>query len=210
MFQLDSVSLAYEGRPLFQEFSLEIPQGAKVVLTGPSGCGKSTLLRLLLGFIRPDSGIVRFLDQELTPEVAQDLRRKVAYVGQSIQLEGGTVEDSMRALLTLRAGPGLPDQKEQQVAMESLGLEARFLKRRTKDLSGGEAQRIALATALLMKRQIFLLDEPTAALDGDLKVVVADRFLASNPDWTVIAVAHDECWTQKNDTQVIRLPKSQD
>ncbi len=210
MFQLDSVSLAYEGHPLFQEFSLEIPKGAKVVLTGPSGSGKSTLLRLLLGFTRPDSGVVRFQDQELTPEVAHDLRRKVAYVGQSIQLEGGTVEDSMRALLTLRAGPGLPDRKEEQAALESLGLEARFLKRRTKDLSGGEAQRIALATALLLKRQIFLLDEPTAALDGALKAMVADRFLDSSPHWTVIAVAHDECWTRSDCAQVIRLPKDQD
>src|SRR5262245_26358939 len=80
MLSLRGVSKSYDGRTVLSTIDLDAASGKTTVLIGPSGCGKSTLLRLMIGLVRPDAGAVRFEDQEVRPETALALRRRMGYV----------------------------------------------------------------------------------------------------------------------------------
>jgi len=205
LFEFDRVSLRFDGAEILRNFALLIRPGEKVVITGPSGAGKSTVLRLFLGFQRPDSGHVRFEGAPLSPGAAQHLRRRTAYVNQSPSFEPGTAGEALRTLFDFKASPPMPDAEVQSETLASLELRDRVLRQPVAELSGGERQRLALAFALLLNRRIFLLDEPTAALDAGWKGRVADLFLADRPDWTVLAVAHDEAWWDRPHVTRVRL-----
>ncbi len=202
LFALESLSLQFEDRPILQDFNLEIAEGSKMVITGPSGSGKSTLLRILLGFVQPNSGTVRFRGAPLTPAQARQVRREVAYVNQSLSLETGTVGEALQTLFSFASSSGLPTQKEALTALEAFGLDQQALKHQTSELSGGEKQRVGLAAALLLRRKIYLLDEPTAALDASRASVVTEVFLDQLASSTIIVVAHDSVWRRADVTHV--------
>lgn len=176
-----------------------------MVLRGASGSGKSTLLRLLLGFEVPDEGSVLFRGEMMTPEVARKVRKSVAFVGQSVELEPGKVEDAIAEVFSIRACGDPPSAEEVEKVLAELGLEKGMLAQQVKDLSGGERHRVGLAIAMLLGRSIFLLDEPTAALDAKLKSQVADLFL-KNSDLTLLTVAHDPVWFEGRDVKLVNLP----
>lgn len=208
LFEFNSVSIAFEGRPVLDDFNLVIAEGDKVVFRGPSGSGKSTLLRLLLGFAQPDSGEVRFRGQPLTPDRAWSLRREVAYVNQSPGFDTGAVERLFADFFHLKAAPPMPQRASVEEALGQFDLEPVVLDQQIGELSGGERQRVALTASLLLNRSLFLLDEPTAALDGKSKRRVADRFLDPDSGWTVIAATHDDAWFEgREDITLIDLAK---
>ncbi len=145
-----------KGRRLL-EVNLRL-EGGRVGLLGPNGAGKSTLLALLAGHLRPSRGWARLLGHDPRDRAALPLR---AYLPQGTGLlphlrVGEVLEAGQRA-----KGLGREALEE---AIERLGLE-RLLPRRTEALSGGERRRVALALALMGDPPIWLLDEPTAALD---------------------------------------------
>jgi putative ABC transport system ATP-binding protein len=205
-FEFDSVSLSFAGRGIFRDFSAAIREGEKVVLRAPSGSGKSSLLRLLLGFLRPDAGEVRYRSQPLTAALAWKLRRETSYVNQSIDLGDGSVRQGIESLCHLRHHSHRPDQTAMRDALSIFDLGGHILDQATKELSGGERQRVALAIALLLDRPVCLLDEPAAALDASLKKRVAARFLDPADRRTVIAASHDESWFDQDAVTVIDLP----
>ena len=193
LFAFDNVSLAFGGQPVLKGFSAEIRAGEKWVIRGPSGSGKSSLIRLLLGFAQPDSGTVQLRSEQLTAQRAWALRREIAYVNQSQDFETSSVSDTLTTMCRLKSCCVRASEQDMVEALASFGLPKSILRQQTREISGGERQRIALASALLLQRNIFILDEPTAALDGGLKISVAKLFL-EHPEWTVIAIAHDESW----------------
>lgn len=206
LLEFDSVSLSFGGRPIFRDFSAVIHEGEKVVLRAPSGSGKSSLLRLLLGFVRPDTGEVRYRGQALTPSLAWELRKNTSYVNQSIDLGDGAVRHGMESLCHLRHHSFRPEKDAMLEVLSAFDLGKHVLDQATKELSGGERQRVALAIALLLDRPVCLLDEPTAALDGALKKRVAAKFLTPAENRTVIAASHDESWFDHDAVTVIDLP----
>ena len=176
----DDVSVAFDGgtRSAVEGVSLRIAPGDHVALVGVSGAGKSTLLSLLLGFRSPDSGRILVNGIDLAAIDPEDLRRHIAWIGQAPVLFHGTLRDNIRL--------GRPDADD--AAVDRAAAEARVTEfaaalpqgldtpigERGVGLSGGQAQRIALARAFLKDAPLVLLDEPTASLDRDTEAEILE------------------------------------
>jgi subfamily B ATP-binding cassette protein MsbA len=192
---LDRVSFAYDGGPpAIRDLSLHIPAGQKVALVGPSGAGKSTLFQLLMGFYKPDSGIIR-LDGLRHDTTDPDLwRSRFALVPQEPYLFAGTVRDNI-------AG-GRPDATMDEIIEAARRANADEFIRALPDgydtwigergtlLSGGQKQRITIARALLRDAPILLLDEATSSLDPQSEHLVKEALDRLMQGRTVIVIAH--------------------
>jgi ATP-binding cassette, subfamily C, bacterial CydD len=192
----DDVSVAFEGgaRSAIQGVSLRIAPGDHIALTGMSGAGKSTLLSLLLGFRRPDSGRILINGTDLAAIDPEDLRRRIAWIGQAPVLFHGTLRDNIRL--------GRPDADD--AAVDRAAAEARVTEsaaalpqgldtpigERGHGLSGGQAQRIALARAFLKDAPLVLLDEPTASLDRDTEAEILESIRRLARSRTALVATH--------------------
>jgi tungstate transport system ATP-binding protein len=173
--------------------SCEVQEGQTLAVIGPNGAGKSTLLRLL-GFLEgPTEGRVLFRGQPVQSYGnLLAVRRRMASVFQEPLLTDGTVEANVALGLRLRRIDSVEVNRRVQEGMATLGI-GHLATRRTRTLSGGEAQRVSLARALVLDPEVFLLDEPFAALDPptregllvDLKAILDKRRI------TTIFVTHD-------------------
>lgn len=180
---------------LFENLNFKVGGGEFVALTGPSGAGKSTLVNLLLGFARPLSGEILVNSTDLERMDADSRAGLFGWVGQRSFIFHGTLADNIRlarpeasddeVMAAVRAA-----QLEKLIARLPEGLDAP-VGERGYGLSGGEAQRLALARAFLQQGKILLLDEPTAGLDSETaaQLLSVIRLLAS--ERTVLMVSHD-------------------
>lgn len=171
--ELRNVDLALpDGRaPALRDVSLTIAPGERVALVGPSGSGKTTILELLLGFRRPDSGRVLWNGVPLEELDPASCRRRLAYMSQRPHLFHGSLAENLRL-----ADPAAEAARVAAAAEAAgvtdfagglpLGLETP-LGERGFGLSGGQAQRVALARVFLRDAPLLLLDEPTAHLDAE-------------------------------------------
>jgi putative ABC transport system ATP-binding protein len=175
-----------DGDPILRSIDLVIPANGVTVLAGPSGAGKSTLLRLLNRLDDPVAGEIRWRGRALTDWAPTELRRQVAMVFQRPPLFAGTVLDNLRV-----AKPDVDVERAGHV-LEHVGLDPQLLDQEADSLSGGEAQRMCVARALLTEPVVLLADEPTAALDRAARATVEDlgRVLADS-GVAVIWVSHD-------------------
>lgn len=195
--ELDGVTVRHAGRaePSLDAASLTVEPGETVALVGPSGVGKSTLLDVVLGFAVPDEGgSVRVGGADLATLDLEEWRSRIAWVPQRPYLFAGTVAENVRL-----ARPDAPDEAVRSalrdagadgfVAALPQGLDTP-LGEDGAGLSAGQRQRLALARAFLADRPLLLLDEPTAALDGETEagIVEAVRRLAAGR--TVLLVVH--------------------
>ncbi|MEO0393978.1 MAG: thiol reductant ABC exporter subunit CydD [Pseudomonadota bacterium] len=190
------VDLTYDGdRPALKGISLTIQPGEKLAIVGPSGSGKTSLLKLLLGFAIPTSGMITIDDQPLGDQISRaQLRDQIAWIGQRPHLFRGTIASNI-ALAAPQAGRAAIEQAAEKAGVSSFanslpqGLDTP-LGDNAAGVSGGEAQRIAIARAILADRPILIMDEPTANLDRE----TADRLIASLQDLipgrTVIMTTH--------------------
>ena len=194
MITLENIYLKRGDKILFEDLSLRVGKGEKLLIRGPSGCGKSSLLQMIMGFVQPDSGRVRIDGEILTRHNVWTLRKRMAFVGQELNLGPGKVSDFFQEIFAYKANRHL-----QYNESEVLGLFDRFLLEKGKlnqaisALSGGEKQRVALIAALLLDREIYLLDEITSAIDEALRETVM-AYLASIPGKTMIVVSHERGW----------------
>lgn len=192
--QLKDLSLRLGGKPLFRDFNLEVANGEKILIKGPSGSGKSTLLRIILGFVRPDQGEVRIDGEQLTPGNIWSLRRRMAFVSQDLNIGSGKVKDFIHDIYGYRANRHLEyDEEHILTIFGRFGLEADKLWQDIRKLSGGEKQRVTLIVALLLDRELYLLDEVTSAIDEALRNTVIE-YLAGLEGKTMIVVSHDLGW----------------
>lgn len=182
-----TVSKSFEGRagalPVLHEISLPIAAGAFVAILGPSGCGKSTLLRMIAGLDQPSAGEIRLGGRPVT---RADPRCAVVFQEPRL-FPWLTVEQNVRFGARRLAAPPAP---EALLGLVGLG---EFRRAHPHQLSGGMAQRAALARALIGGPEVLLLDEPFAALDAltrmQMQDLVADVYQRLRP--TVVLVTHD-------------------
>jgi putative ABC transport system ATP-binding protein len=200
-FVLDRVGVRRGGAVLLDEVAATIAAGRCTAIVGPSGAGKSTLLRLLNRLIEPTSGRVLYQGTPLRDLDVLALRRRVGLVGQRPTLITDTVLEELRV-----GCPELTEAEARDLLAEA-GLFPEFVRRRTAELSGGEAQRVCLARALALHPEVLLLDEPTSALDraGAAEVERAVSGLRSEGR-TVVLVSHDAAQARRiaDDVLVLR------
>lgn len=194
MIQLKNISLSLDGKQLFNNLSVEVPEGGRLILQGRSGSGKTTLLRMLLGFVLPDHGDVIIDGENLSLENVWKVRLKMAYVSQEMQIGRGRAEKFIREILRYKNNrQSTYERKKVLTLLDDFQLEPGILEKDLEELSGGELQRFAIIVALLLNRQIYLLDEVTSALDQPLKVLIVDYF-SKLKDKTLIISSHDSVW----------------
>lgn len=192
---LKHLSFRYQnGEQVLDDVNLTAGPGQLVALTGPSGEGKTTILRILLGLVRPTQGSARLLDSHgRSMDLSAATRQVFGYVPQGNSMFAGTIADNLR--LTK------PDATDREL-MEVLRIAcAEFVfdlpqglqyevGGRGKGLSEGQAQRIAVARALLRKAPILLLDEATSALDLETEARMLDNLMKSGLVRTCLVVTH--------------------
>ena len=189
--QIHGLRIRQDHRVLMDGFSLRLPAGGRCTITGPSGSGKSTLLSCLLGFMTPESGLIEILGRRLDASTVWSLRRKIAWVPQEADLGQGTGREFLHRPFTFRANRGLdaPDNMAPELAERFLLLPG-TLDKKVELLSGGEKQRLALISALTLRRPILLLDEASSALDPASRDAVAE-YLRSSTNAAIVSVAHE-------------------
>jgi ABC-type iron transport system FetAB ATPase subunit len=196
---IDRLSVQVGGQTILSDLSLRLARGRKATLVGPSGSGKSTLLLALLGFVAPTEGTIRIFGEELTASSVWRLRTRMAYVSQEPELGEGTVRQILNHPFTFKNNRHLKDNMERAPElMEKLYLPGHLLDKDITSLSGGEKQRVALISALLLEREILLLDEASSALDQGAKQAVID-LLSSRENLTLLSVTHDREWIEAAD-----------
>ena len=172
--------------------------GELVLIMGPSGSGKTTLLMMIGGLLRPTSGSVAIEGKDMTKlseaQLAPVRRKSVGFIFQSFNLwESLTVEENVELPLNIAGIKGKEARERARTLLTERGLGER-LSFRSRDLSGGEKQRVSIARALVNEPRLLLADEPTANLDSkrgrDVMHLLHD--IAKKDDRAVIVVSHDQ------------------
>jgi putative ABC transport system ATP-binding protein len=181
---------------LLRGVCIEVRPGERLALVGPSGSGKTVLLRALALLDPHDEGSIQWGGRFLRGEAIPAYRKEVIYLHQRPALFEGTVEANLKHPFTLKAHRGKRFDKARVVGiLDTLKRDEAFLEKSSRDLSGGEAQLVALIRCLQLDPATILLDEPTASLDGataEAAEELLDRWQReSSGERSFIWVSHD-------------------
>jgi putative ABC transport system ATP-binding protein len=174
-------------------------------LVGASGSGKTTLLRMLNRLNAPDAGTVFYRGQDIAQLDTVALRREVVMLGQTPVIYPGTIEDNLQIGLQFSQKPPATVAAMKE-SLSKVELD-KDLTGSCHNLSGGEKQRLCLARVMLMDANVYLLDEPSSALDKDTERFVIDNLakFVLDEDKQLVMVTHSEQIAQTFPTGIIRL-----
>lgn len=174
--------------------SLDLRTGEVLALMGPNGAGKSTLLLTLAGLLPPSAGEVRFRDAKLGSRIEREaFRRRMTMVFQEPTLFDATVAQNIASGLKLRGVPAAERQPQVEAWARRLGI-GDLLDRSALHLSGGEAQRTALARAFVLGPEILFLDEPFSSLDAQAREELIEELghILAETGTTAVISTHDQ------------------
>jgi len=175
--------------------SLSIKKASITGLMGPNGSGKTTLLKLMSFIHKPSTGIILFNGKPAEP-FAEHVRFSAALLPQDAYLMRRSVFSNIAYGLKIRGDKNnLKNKISKALSMVGLDFDS-FAKRSWVELSGGEAQRVAMAARLVLKPEVLLLDEPTAGVDAASTQLIRDAAMKAREEWgaTLIIAGHDREW----------------
>lgn len=191
MLDVRDITIGFGGPPVLDRVSLHVERGEIVALLGPSGSGKSTLLRVIAGLLTPASGVVAIDGVDVTHVPTH--RRSVGMVFQDEQLFPHlSVRDNVAFGLKMAGTASDERRRTADRLLATVGL-ASFGERSVRELSGGEAKRVAVARSLAPAPKVLLLDEPLTGLDRELhdQLAVDVGDILREASTTAIWVTHD-------------------
>jgi phospholipid/cholesterol/gamma-HCH transport system ATP-binding protein len=191
----ENVSISFEGRRLLDGISFAVERGETKALFGVAGSGKSTILKLTLGLLRPDSGSIYVLGQDVTRMKEEDLfelRRKIGMVFQEGALfDSLTVRENVAYRLIEEEVPEDEIETRVREALRFVELE-QTLDMNPSELSGGMRRRVAIARAIVTRPEILLYDSPTGGLDPVTSTTIIELILKQRDVYgtTSLLVSH--------------------
>ncbi|MCP4022020.1 MAG: ATP-binding cassette domain-containing protein [Desulfobacteraceae bacterium] len=204
VYQLKNIRHFYNDRKVLNIDDLTIEKGSITGLVGPNGSGKSTLLKLLIFAERPSLGEIYFRGKIELP-FSKAIRSKVTLLTQKPYLLKRTVYDNIAYGLNIRKDKNDVIRRI-KTALSKVGLDfERFAPRKWHELSGGEAQRVAMAARLVLEPDVLLLDEPVASVDMESAKLIRNATLKACEEWgtTLVIASHDLQWLFSiSDTQI--------
>ena len=207
MIKIEHLTKSFGERTVFQDINLQFAAGKVYALIGNSGCGKTTLLNILAKLEPYDKGSISYRGQELKQIRSHHFfKNELGYLFQNFGLlENETVAaNSELGLIGQKWTKKEKKQREAEV-LEKVGLDYLTLNQKVYELSGGEAQRVALAKVILKDPPLILADELTAALDPETSQEIMNLLLSlKKPDRLMILATHNPAIWEKAD-EVIRL-----
>ena len=195
IIKFEQVDFSYQRTPVLSKVTFQIEAGEFIGMIGPNGGGKTTLLKLILGFLKPSTGSIKIFDKPAGEQEARPI--PLAYVPQSVRFDRDfpiSVEEVvLSGLIAHLPWYGMfrsADRSAAQEALAYMGL-AHLSKASFGTLSGGQAQRVLIARALVSKPQLLLLDEPTASVDSQAESDIYAILNQLKGQMTILMVTHD-------------------
>ncbi|GCD84743.1 MAG: energy-coupling factor ABC transporter ATP-binding protein [Geobacillus sp.] len=177
-----------------QNVTFQVKRGEWLAIVGHNGSGKSTIAKLLIGLLKPESGVIKLFHHVLDEQTVWEIRRRIGMVFQNPdnQFVGTTVEDDVAFALENNGIPRDEMVKRVHEAIRQVQMEE-FLHHEPHHLSGGQKQRVAIAGILALRPDLIILDEATSMLDpkGRQEVFDTVRNLNKKQRITVLSITHD-------------------
>ena len=200
----EDLSFVVDDTAILRDVDFTVDAGETLTVIGPSGAGKSTLLRLLCRLDEPTGGTVSIDGTDYRTLEPTVLRTRVGLVPQDPALRDGTIRENVTIGPRLRGESVEPGRVASLLERVDLG---GYADRQVAALSGGEAQRVAIARTLVVDPEVLLLDEPTASLDPDaqagIEALLAE--LLASSDRTAVLVTHDQAQVDRIADRVVRV-----
>ena len=207
MINIEHLTKSFGERTVFQDINLQFEAGKVYALIGNSGCGKTTLLNILAKLEPYDKGSISYRGQELKQIKSHHFfKNELGYLFQNFGLlENATVAANLELGLIGQKWTKQEKKQREEEVLEKVGLDYLALDQKIYELSGGEAQRVALAKVILKDPPLILADELTAALDPETSQEIMNLLLSlKKPDRLMIIATHNPAIWEKAD-EVIRL-----
>ena len=195
--QFENVNYSYPDEPqkkVIDNFNLNVEPGECIAFVGASGCGKSTIMNMIIGFLKPGSGVMKIDGKDIEMLNLEDYRKFIAVVPQNSILFTGTIRENILYGMKNVSEAKLQDIMDKANIREFIdkmpkGLDT-FIGEHGGKLSGGQKQRISIARALIRDPKIIILDEATSALDNISEYQVQQAMGSLIKDRTTFIVAH--------------------
>ncbi len=194
LYELHDIEQYYDGRKVLNIDTLTLDENQIVGFFGPNGSGKSTLFSLLSFIDKQSHGEIEF-NGISNKKLDQEMRQSVVIVPQNPYLLKRTVYENIAYGLKLRKQRDNLKEKVME-ALTLVGLDSSFINRKWSQLSGGEAQRVALAARLILKPKVLILDEPTSGVDTNSAQLIKEAILIAKQKYntTIFISSHDHNW----------------
>lgn len=189
----ENVAIAYDQVEILKNFSAKILKGENTVFSGASGSGKSSLLNACLGFVPVSAGKIFVLNDEVNTENIHKIRKEIAWLPQELFFDVKACRELVLLAFQFEVNKKYaPSEKKLMEMLEHLLLPEDILDKKVSEISGGQKQRLLLASLLLIPKPLLFLDEPTSALDQIATESVLK--IIKYQEKTVVSASHNSFW----------------